>query len=328
MLARDPGTGALQATGWTTPLPAAAYLASHPSGSHLYAASETAEGRIVALRPRPLGPPVPSSECGSGGAGPCYLAVHPSGRLAAAANYHSGGLGLLWIGPDGELAGLADVVDGFGSGPDLDRQSMPHPHCAVFPPSGRHLIVADLGADTITSYAVDAGNGKLTVITRVAVPPGTGPRHVVVAGGTLYATGELNTSVLALPFDAASGQIGPPAVAGASQAADTSRNLTSDVALSPSGKHCYVANRGLDTVTTLARHGHRLVPTAEVPAGGRWPVLLLPTGGHLYVANQHSDAITCFSLARPGRPALLPGALTLARPSSLLALPPGVPMTG
>ena len=328
VLARDQESGALHDTGWKVPLPAAAYLAIRPQGTHVYVADETADGRVVALRLRPERAPAWSSECGSGGAEPCYIAVHPSGGLLAAANYGSGSVALLRIGPDGELADVTDVVPGGGSGPDRERQNGPHPHCAAFLPSGRHLIVADLGTDTVSSYTVDTGRGRLIAAGRVTVPAGCGPRHVVSADGVLYVTGELDSSVLALPFDAASGSIGLPSVTGASQRGTVDRNYPSDIVSSPTGRHCYVANRGADTVTMLTRHGQRLTLAAEIPSGGQWPVQLARTGGHLYIANQHSDSIAQFALGPSEIPTPQPSALTLPRPACLLPLPRGTAMSG
>jgi 6-phosphogluconolactonase (cycloisomerase 2 family) len=62
-------------------------------------------------------------------------------------------------------------------GPDPSRQEKPHPH-SVFPdPTGRFLLSADLGADLIRIFSIDASTGKLTACPAAATGAGDGPRH-------------------------------------------------------------------------------------------------------------------------------------------------------
>lgn len=75
-----------------------------------------------------------------------------------------------------------------GPGPDPDRQDAPHPHEAVLDPTGKFLLVPDLGADLIRLFVYNESTLKLTAITPFAVKPGSGPRHIafVVKGGNTY----------------------------------------------------------------------------------------------------------------------------------------------
>jgi len=62
-------------------------------------------------------------------------------------------------------------------GPRPDRQEKPHPHAAFTDPTGKFLIVPDLGADLTRIYSINADSGKLTECPAIKSLPGDGPRH-------------------------------------------------------------------------------------------------------------------------------------------------------
>jgi 6-phosphogluconolactonase (cycloisomerase 2 family) len=62
------------------------------------------------------------------------------------------------------------------------RQDRPHPHAAFPDPTGRFLLVPDLGADLIRIFAVDPASGALSDCGAGQASPGDGPRH-----GTFWA---------------------------------------------------------------------------------------------------------------------------------------------
>ena len=65
----------------------------------------------------------------------------------------------------------------------------PHPHQAVLDPTGKYLLVPDLGMDQIHIYTFDAKTLKFTVQAPVTVTKGNGPRHLALAtqGGKTFA---------------------------------------------------------------------------------------------------------------------------------------------
>ncbi|KAF3909012.1 6-phosphogluconolactonase [Orbilia brochopaga] len=87
-------------------------------------------------------------------------------------------------------------------GPDPERQDAPHPHQAVMDPSGRFVVVPDLGADLLRLYAIDGT--RITELPAIAVSPGSGPRHghfleldLPIARQTMfYLVNELRNSVI------------------------------------------------------------------------------------------------------------------------------------
>jgi len=89
-----------------------------------------------------------------------------------------------------------------GKGPVPSRQDKPHPHSVFTDPTGKYLLSADLGADLLRVFSIEASSGKLTSCASVATGAGDGPRHgswYVPASGTdgtmLYIVNELANSV-------------------------------------------------------------------------------------------------------------------------------------
>ena len=51
---------------------------------------------------------------GSGGAGPTYVSIHPSGRFVLVANYFGGSVAVLPLLPDGRLGNATDIKNDAG----------------------------------------------------------------------------------------------------------------------------------------------------------------------------------------------------------------------
>ncbi|KAM0503567.1 hypothetical protein D7B24_004724 [Verticillium nonalfalfae] len=85
-------------------------------------------------------------------------------------------------------------------GPVPSRQEAPHPHQVAIDPTGRFLLVPDLGADLIRVYLIDSSTLALHSIKPLITAPGSGPRHVVFfespTGATyLYLVTELANTI-------------------------------------------------------------------------------------------------------------------------------------
>ncbi|KAF1961296.1 putative isomerase YbhE [Byssothecium circinans] len=82
------------------------------------------------------------------------------------------------------------------------RQDVPHPHETLLDPTGKFILVPDLGADLIRIFSIDAASGKLTACGNGQANPGDGPRHgkffnSTSNGSILYTLNELGNSVSA-----------------------------------------------------------------------------------------------------------------------------------
>ena len=194
-------------------------LAVNAAGDRLYSANETdrvgeaREGTVSAFAiDRATGGLTPLGTVPSGGAGPTYLSLHPSGRWLLVANYFGGSVAVLPVGPDGRLGEPADVQKPEGPvGPTRATHAPPgsfavsghdrtHAHMIAARPDGRFVYHADLGLDRIFIWTLDEQTGKLQPASTpsVALPPGDGPRHFAFhpSGRWLYSVQEEGSTVV------------------------------------------------------------------------------------------------------------------------------------
>lgn len=289
------------------------YLAATPDGTSLYTASETGAGsdgrpgRVCAFAITRAGGAItlsPTADRPSEGDHPCHVAVDPGGRWLAVSNYGSGSLAVLPISPHGGLGDAVAALMHHGSGPNPSRQAGPHVHGAAFSLDGRHLVVADLGADRVVLYRFDQATGSLELCHDGDVASGAGPRHVAIhpAGRLVVVVNELGCSVSTYELDSSAGRLTalhthttlPPS------APD---NLVAAVRVSAVGDRVLVTNRGHDSIAVLgldARGG--LTPRGTFPCGGHWPrdLVELPDGRHVVVANEHSNELALLPLSSDG----------------------------
>jgi 6-phosphogluconolactonase len=232
---------------------------------------------------------------------PAHLAVDPTGHRLVIGNYIGGDFLVLPIEADGRLGAVSGGIKDTGSGPNKDRQEAPHPHSVVFDPAGRFIAAADLGIDKVQTFRL--ADGGLARISEVSVAPGAGPRHVAfdLNGKVLYVLSELNATVTAFAYDAATGQIGKELqVISTEPAGYTGPHSTAEIAVHPSGKFLYSSNRGHNSIV-----GYRIDPTTGLLSvigfaaqGVNFPrnFAIDPSGKWLYVANQKGDTIVQFEI--------------------------------
>lgn len=237
--------------------------------------------------------------CGSGGALPCYLALHPERRFLALANYGDGSLAVIALDPEtGRIAELVDVVRHAGRGADPKRQASPHVHCVVFAERGEALYAVDLGLDRVMRYELQDGRlGKGEVAFEA--PPGSGPRHLVLDHGAGHAwlISELSAELTLLqergrsfvPVDAIATATVPQPSGGA--------NLGGHLALSGDGG-VLVTNRGHDSLVAFDLRDGGIAMRGWRPTGGRSPRYFLRNGRRVLVAHEESGEVT--EIAGPG----------------------------
>lgn len=301
------------------------------AGAVLLAVEELASGNVVALDPRSL---ELVGRASSGGADTCHVAL--IGDTAWAANYSSGTASVTPLSQ--LLAGTApespELVSHPGSGPVVDRQGESHAHQVTATEWGT-VLVADLGADRVDEYSsrtrVRLGSAEL--------PPGTGPRHVVLKGQFLLVAGELDGHLHVLQRTAvahAAGEQGGPADGGhfwhwlfKAPLAETAEEVTSaeqffpsHIELSADKTLLFAAVRGPNTLVVLDVRSLPGSPISRevaapptflvgVPSGGNWPrhfaMSTAESGaGKLYVANQLSNTVAVFDLDEQGLPGTEP----------------------
>lgn len=290
-----PNSGALTALSGVDGVPDPSYLALAPGGQTLYAVSETAEGAVAAYRvtgdrPEKAGAPVPV-----GGNGPTHLSVFDGHVLTA--NYGSGSVTAVPLRSDGSLAGAAsDVFQHKGSGPHTLRQQGPHAHQVQPDPSGRWAVSVDLGTDSVRVCTLT--DGRLELHREIALPAGTGPRHLAFHpdGTRAYVLNELTPTVTVCRWDAEDGVLEPLTVQQVLPDAPTGDAYPSGIVVSPDGRFVWTATRGEDVLSTFAVDGDELKLVGTVPCGGHWPRAIAESEGFLYAANERSGEVTWFAV--------------------------------
>lgn len=318
---QDVETGVLRLVGVVAETTSPAFLARHHDGRHLYAVNESAEAAVTAYA---IGDDGALSELGSeptGGNGACHLVVHPSGRYVLSANYGSGSLSVHPLASDGSIGERTDSIQHAGSGPVAGRQEGPHAHHIRVDPSGRWVLAVDLGIDSVLTYDLNLETGKLEPVSTSTTVPGAGPRHLAFGNDLVYVAGELDSTVTSFGFDVETGRLDRLADAPSTVTTAPPDNYPSEIGISEDSRFLYVANRGLDIVTTLAVSGDDVRPVSDAPTGGAWPRHLAVAGGDLYVANERSHDVTHFRLdPRTGVPALADDRLEIPSPACVLPL--------
>jgi 6-phosphogluconolactonase len=302
-------------------VPDASYTALAPDGRTLYAVSEGVEGRVSAFAVEASGRLRQLSTQPTGGAEPCHLMVHPSGRYLLTANYGSGSVAVHPILPDGGLGEPTGLVRHSGSGPDPDRQASAHAHMVSSDPAGETVLAVDLGADCVFGYRLDLASGQLIELSTSRMRPGSGPRHLAFhpTSPHAYLVNELTGTVSVYSYAPASGVLTELAEYDTAPAGGEVRNYPGGIVISPDGRYVYVSNRGDESIAAFAvtEGGARLEPAGRWSSGGSWPrhITLSSDGRFLFCANQRSDSVTVFAVD-PTVGALTPvPAATLATPS-------------
>lgn len=306
----DAGTGAVTPLGCVAEMENPSFLALHPNGRFLYAVGETGQfrgqraGVVSAFAiDKESGQLRLLNQASSEGPGPCHLSVDATGRLVMVANYGGGSVAALPIRDDGSLGEATAFIQHRGSSVHPARQKEPHAHSINPSPDNRFALVADLGIDRVLTYRLDAAQGILTPNEPafVALPPGSGPRHLAFQPGAnrAFVINELTSTLASFAYEPEAGKLSlidlqttlPPGFEGP--------NSTAEVQVHPAGRFVYGSNRGHDSIAAFRVEADgRLTPLGQTPSGGRHPrnFAIDPTGRYLWAANRDSDNVTLFRI--------------------------------
>jgi 6-phosphogluconolactonase (cycloisomerase 2 family) len=320
----DRDTGAMTPSGIYELGTSPGCLVLNAAGTRLYSANETdrvgenKEGTVSAFAVnRADGQLKLLNTVSSGGAGPTYVSLHPSGRFVLVANYFGGSVAVLPILPDGQLGEPTDIKRDAGKlGPSqatnapqgsfaFSGHDRTHAHMIQADPAGRFVLHADLGLDRIYIWQFDDQKGRLTAndTASIALPPGDGPRHFHFHpnGRWFYSIQEEGSTVVFFDYDAKHGRLVerqtisslPPGFAGS--------NFCSEILVSADGKFVYAGNRLHDSIAIFAigKTG-ALTFVGDEPTRGNYPRSFNfdPTGRFLYCCNQRGDNIAVFRVNR------------------------------
>ncbi len=310
---------AIQETG-TSP----SCLAVNSQGTRLYSANETdraehnKEGTVSSFQvDQTDGKLTTLNTVGSGGAGPTYISIHPSGKFVLVANYFGGSVAVLPILADGRLGAATDVQRDIGElGAKKAANAPPgsfaisghdrtHAHMIQSDPTGRFVLHTDLGLDRIFVWKFDDQKGSLTAAVphSTSLPPGDGPRHFAFHsnGRMLYCLQEEGSNIVLFDYNAATGGLRsrqtistlPPGFAGSS--------FGSEILVSDDGRFVYAGNRLHDSIAIfeVGVEGS-LKYLGEEWTRGDYPRSFAfdPSGAFLFCCNQRGDNIAVFRVDR------------------------------
>ena len=242
----------------------------------------------------------------AGGRTPCHLTVSPDGKFLYTANYSSGDVSELPL-HRGRISGPPRLIRHEGKSVTR-RQLSPHPHFVTFNPADGRLYVCDLGTDQVWIYDWSPETGvRLPCRERLALPPGSGPRHLAFdpSGNILYTANELNSTAASFVRESPSdpwrpGEVHPTV----SAPLNGLRNSPGAIKITPDGRFFFITNRGHDSIAFFEASGNgrfRLLET--VPSQGKFPsdILFDETGTELLAVHLKSGTVTAFAFDPAGR---------------------------
>lgn len=309
-LAVDALTGEIAVVGTAVETPSPSFLLAH--GEMVYAVGEAAD-RVEAFRRGPGGSLRWAGGQPSGGSGPCHL--HVVDGLLLTSHYGDGTVAVHPIRDDGSLGEAVQLLAAEGSGP-RPQQDGPHAH-ATLHVGGGVVLSADLGTDAV--HAHELRDGRLVRIGSLALPPGTGPRHMaLLASGRVLLVGELDGTLHALEGEGASWRV----VASTTCAAEPdARDSAAEVRVSADERLAYVGLRGSERIAVVGvGPDGALAPVAAFDCGGAMPRHHVLVGDRLHVANQASGTVATFRLD-PATGLPTSGPVVIAVPSPTYLLP-------
>jgi 6-phosphogluconolactonase (cycloisomerase 2 family) len=251
----------------------------------------------------------------SGGTGPAYVSVHPSGKYVFVANYGGGNVAVFPVAADGTLGEACDVRPSVGprhhahaiDDPPgqfaVSDHEGPHVHMVAPDPTGQFVIANDAGLDLTLIWKLDMQTGHLlpSDMPVIEAPSGSAPRHFVFHpnGNYFYNLYEHDARVAVYDYDAPRGAMRlkqsvstlPPKFAGS--------NLAAEILISPDGRFLYVSNRLHSTlaVFSIAADGAlKMISETWVHADYPRSAAIDPGGQLMFSCNQKSDSITSFRI--------------------------------
>jgi 6-phosphogluconolactonase (cycloisomerase 2 family) len=315
-------TGELTPSGVVEQATSPSCLVVNTEGTRLYSTNETDKGEdgksgsVSAFAiDRATGQLTLLNTVSSGGAGPTFASLHPSGKFLLVANYFGGSVAVLPILPDGKLGTASDVKKSTGAvGPRkatnappgsfaASGHDVPHAHMIATDPTGHFILSTDLGRDQILMWKLDEKTGVLTPNDppSISLPPGDGPRHFAFHPNQpwCYSLQEEGSNIVLFDYDATKGQLAPKQTISSLPPGFAGSNFTSEILISQNGRFVYAGNRLHDGIACFSVGGTgTLTFVGEEWTRGDYPRSFSfdPSGKFLYSCNQRADMITTFQV--------------------------------
>lgn len=235
----------------------------------------------------------------SPGSSPCHVSMDSKNQYLFSANYHKGTVESYLLETEtGYIQPPASVIQHEGSGPD-PRQEKAHTHFAGVTPDEKYIAVVELGTDLLLTYLVGL-DGKLTEVSRLSTPAGSGPRHITFHpnGKFAYVMTEFSSEVIFLTYHAEDGHFIANQFISTLPEDFTENNQGSAIHISADGRFVYAGNRGHNSIAVFSvdETTGELGLVDRVSSEGDWPrdFSIDPSGQYLVGSNQESGNLVLY----------------------------------
>lgn len=313
----DPSTGTLAMIAAAAEQSAPTWAVRHPTADIIYYVREDgndggSSGAVAAYQiDRASGGLTLLDETIAQGGGTTHLHLDVPSLTLVAANFGGSTVSTIPIREDGGLGEVSSALVEHGSGP-MKRQSYSHPHGVTVDPTGRFVLVPDLGADRIFVHRFDR-QGRALRYDRpdeqlhYVAPAGSGPRHVLFHpnGRIMFALTELSGELLTFHWDSATGALRLIDTRSTSSPGFAGEKSASELAISADGTILYLTDRGENTIVVhgIEPETGKLTFLQRTACGGEfpWHFAIDPSGAWMLVANERSNRIEVFGIDRATR---------------------------
>lgn len=271
----------------------------------LFVVNETPGGHASSFSVSTKGELKPLNQVVTHGDEPTHASLSRDQRYLFVANYAvkpdpGGSLVVIPVARDGKLKAAVQQARHKASGVNPERQAGAHVHALVLSPNGQHVYACDLGADKVFIYRYDGASVDKplspAIPASVALPPGSGPRHLLfdAKGQHAYLTLEMSGEVVM--FDVEDAALLERQRLPLTELQDAAAKAAGGLHLSADGRFLYVSNRGTANeilVFAVGKNDGQLTFVQRRSVEGDHPreFALDPSGKFLLVANQKSNQI-------------------------------------
>ncbi len=275
------------------------FVALSADGRRLYCVQETPDGddpRIHGFSLDAEGHAIGSlGSVPARGGEPCHISLDPKGRFVFVANYGTGSVAAFPLDEDGRIIDQPTVIQHEGSGPS-PRQEGPHMHAVLPDATGEHIIVCDLGIDTVTTYRLtDEGIDSSGKVFTFNSPPGSGPRQLAFSPDNkrLFMITEFAATVDSFSYDA--GRLTHIDRISLLPEGWSGENYAAAIAIHPNGRFGYGSNRGQDSIAIISIDDEgkmHVVGWQENGVEFSRDIAITPDGNYLLAANQNRHTLS------------------------------------
>jgi 6-phosphogluconolactonase len=273
------------------------------SGKYLYSISDQG---VQSFRILPDGDLEPMNGAWTGGMRGCYLDVDDEDRFLFVAGYHDGRVTMMYLNEDGTIGDIADGIFHKGFGINMaDRSSMPHVTCVKVAPNQKTICAVDSGLDQIKNYHIDYEKGKLELEDIIRCELDSGPRMIRFDHQNKFAYVLCEIEKAIYVYDVKTIEevqeiYEPLQKISTIEESDDDHSAASGIEFSPDGKHLFVSNAGINSVTIyeVNQKTGMLTKVFSCKTSGDYPktIDVMPDNQHFVVLSHETNEIFIYKM--------------------------------